>query len=439
MPDNSVVIIITERVVPRGASMYMGDPDGPLRFIKSLGMEVPTYINPRPDLKTQYRNASAHISVDYHIPPDCRGPYFPKDLANYDPQEHYPLTETYKVRCGGLRPDGQICQKSAQNRTGFCTNHGGALHPADKLFASERGIMPSDPSKLTRLQRVEMGMIQVRELTDEEIAKQQVLNDDGTFSKTTHILAAKIIAEMRQEFFERADRFVRENALDLMEEMRRIAMSTIAEDKDKIQAITWLTERALGKTPDVLITNKTDAPFDQLMGDVTGGSRAAFRQNGPNPIGSPGGLPVFFDQDDDDDDDDDDDVSSPTEIPLGHCKECGQNCDGMHVISGAEAQVSSELLSGANNETKSQVETRSNVVESSVPLSPMEIAKARKEQKDRIKRHRNRKYAAKAQGMTSIDDDLAFDIQFKVIQLKSGPVTRMKIITPEQMKAPRMR
>ena len=28
--------------VPRGSAMYMGEPDGPLRWIKSLGMEVPT-------------------------------------------------------------------------------------------------------------------------------------------------------------------------------------------------------------------------------------------------------------------------------------------------------------------------------------------------------------------------------------------------------------
>ena len=426
------VIIITERVVPRGASLYMGDPDGPLRFIKSLGMEVPTYISPRIDLQTQYRSAGAHVCVDYHIPPDCRGVYVPTQLADYDPDTHYPLTDKHKVRCGGLKPDGQICQKAARNRTGFCSNHGGSLHPADKLFASERGIMPSDPTKLTRLQKVEMGMIAVRELTDEEIAKQQVRNDDGTFSKTTPVLAARIIAQMRQEFFERADRFVRENALDLMEEMRKIAMSNVAEDKDKIQAITWLTERALGKTPDVLITNKTDAPFDQLMGDVVGGSREAFRnQSGLAQPQTPGGVPTFFGEEDDDEDE----SPNPEPLPLGWCKECGTNCDGMHVVLGSEKTVSPELLSGANDATTGQVESRSPMDQDS---GVVDIAKARKEAKDRIRRHRNRKYAAKAQGKTDIND-LWFDIEFKDYHLKSGTVTRLKIITPEAMKAPRMR
>ena len=81
--------------------------------------------------------------------------------------------------------------------------------------------MPSTPEKLSRLQKVEMGIIPVSELTDEEILKMQVRNDDGTFSKTTQILSNRITQEMRAQFFKRTDDLLRESTLDLLNEMIR--------------------------------------------------------------------------------------------------------------------------------------------------------------------------------------------------------------------------
>jgi len=388
----------------RGNAMYMGEPDGPMRFIKSLGEEVPTYIDPRNDLKTKYKTAGAHKSVDYHIPPRLRGPYKPEQLADYDPDKHYAiLSKTNFVRCGGIRSDGQICQKTAMHRTGFCSNHGGALHPADKLFASERGVVPTSPEKLDRMQKVEMGIIPVSDLSDEEIARQQVKLDNGTFGPTSQILSARIINAMRQEFFSRADRFVRENVLDMLEEMRNIAISTVSEDKDKITAATWLIERAMGKTPDVLITNKTDSPFESMMGDVFGGSRDDYR-NGNTP--AVGGMtviegeiadePVALDEEEFDEGIEDDPV------------------DGVH----------SGIAIGTGERDKD---------EQPDPKDPIAIAKARAEKKAAIKRRRNRQYAAKSRGLSTLDD-LPYEIVFKKTELKEGTVTRMKLLSPEQQK-----
>ena len=384
----------------RGNAMYMGEPDGPMRFIKSLGEEVPTYIDPRNDLKTKYKTAGAHKSVDYHIPPRFRGPYKPEQLADYDPDKHYPiLSKTNFVRCGGVRSDGQICQKTAMHRTGFCSNHGGALHPADKLFASERGVVPTSPEKLDRMQKVEMGIIPVSELSDEEIARQQVKLDNGTFGPTSQILSARIINAMRQEFFARADRFVRENVLDMLEEMRNIAISTVSEDKDKITAATWLIERAMGKTPDVLITNKTDSPFESMMGDVFGGSRDDYR-NGNTP--AVGGMTVIE----------------------------GEIADEQPIL------LDEEFDSEPDDEPmdQSQVEIENPVVDDSPdPKDPIAIAKARAEKKAAIKRRRNRQYAAKSRGLSTLDD-LPYEIVFKKTELKEGTVTRMKLLSPEQQK-----
>ena len=442
-----------EREVPRGGQFYMGEPDGPMRFVKSLGMEVPTFISPRDDLRTQYRNAKAHKNVDYHIPISKRGVYRPESLADYDPDFDYSVTDTGMVRCGGIMQRGKICQKSARNHTGFCSNHGGALHPADKLFISERGIMPSDVTRMTRMQMVEMGIIKVNELTDEEIAKGAIRNDDGTFTPNSQLVSAKINAQMRTEFFERADRFIRENVMDMLGEMRRIALSPVEEAKDKIQAIQWLTERALGKTPDVLITNQTDKPFDQLLGDISGGSREEYR-NSQRELA--GGLIdgefeskiIVDDEDEDDSEIDDENVADAevADVPNGV---------QIQVIEGDVVEVDSSDI--PESEGAQEIGSRILPVESpgdSVAESdsvegrtaaqlgvtnPAEIAAMRKAQKDAIKRRRNKRYAARAIGATTLDD-LPYHLVFKECETqRDGKFIRMKLVAPEDQKSPQTR
>lgn len=440
----------------RGTAVYMGDPDGPMRFIKSLGIEVPTYISPRPDLKTQYRSAEAFVSIDYHVPPHMRGTYKPTELADYDPDKPYPLTRTNNVRCGGLKPDGQICQKSAMHRTGFCPNHGGALHPADKMFSSERGIMPtSGTAQLSRLQMVEMGIIPISELTDDEIARQQVHEADGTFSKKSPMLNAKLVAQMRAEFFERADRLVRQQTLPLIEEMQRIALSTVEEAKDKIAAITWLTERALGKTPDVLITNKTDAPFEQLMGDITGGSREDYRNrtaiNDPMTID---GQVVIDDEDEDSDlfgsiqalgQTADTSVSEPTQALRRQSQANGLGQDGneyrrqLRPEGQIDGSTQNELRTAAGVQhagpTGLSFPTTQGGGGDGSNDNAINRAAEKKAAKDRIKQARNRRYAARARGLDSIVN-LPYEVVFKESVLKNGDKrTRMKLIAPEQQKA----
>ena len=417
-----------KRELPYGGNaLFMGEPDGPLRFIKSLGMEVPTYINPREDLKTQYVNArNVHKSVDYHVPVHMRGPYFPDALADYDPDVNYPLTRTHKVRCGGLKPDGQICQKSAMNRTGFCTNHGGALHPADKLFSSERGVMPSQPHKLNRLQQVEMELIPVSDLDDEEITRMQVRNEDGTFSKRSTVLSQKIIAQMRAEFFERADRFVRENAMKMLETMRDIATSDLNEPQDRIKAATWVAERALGKTPDVLLTNKTDAPFEQLVADVVGGSRADYRATrGQTPsviegeVLPDGTAPIVII---DDEIEEDDEVGGELDAAQ-HELESGQRPQ-----SAGEDQVSQGSVIDSDGDSDDDGVT-----------SIADFQKQKKEAAERIKKQRARRYAARAQGATSLEN-LAYGVEFVSVKRSNGKVeTRLKLISPDDVKVPKTR
>lgn len=442
-----------EREVPRGGQFYMGEPDGPMRFIKSLGMEVPTFISPRDDLRTQYRNAKAHKNVDYHIPISKRGVYRPESLADYDPDFDYSVTDTGMVRCGGIMQRGKICQKSARNHTGFCSNHGGALHPADKLFISERGIMPSDVTKMSRMQMVEMGIIKVNELTDEEIAKGAIRNDDGTFTPNSQLVSAKINAQMRTEFFERADRFIRENVMDMLGEMRRIALSPVEEAKDKIQAIQWLTERALGKTPDVLITNQTDKPFDQLLGDISGGSREEYR-NSQRELA--GGLIdgefeskiIVDDEDEDDSEIDDENVADaevadvPNGVQIQVIEGDVVEVDSSDIPESEGAQEIGSRILPMESPGDSVAESDSVEGRTAAQLgvtNPAEIAAMRKAQKDAIKRRRNKRYAARAIGATTLDD-LPYHLVFKECETqRDGKFIRMKLVAPEDQKSPQTR
>lgn len=441
------------REVPRGGQFYMGEPDGPMRFVKSLGMEVPTFISPRDDLRTQYRNAKAHKNVDYHIPISKRGVYRPESLADYDPDFDYSVTDTGMVRCGGIMQRGKICQKSARNHTGFCSNHGGALHPADKLFISERGIMPSDVTKMSRMQMVEMGIIKVSELTDEEIAKGAIRNDDGTFTPNSQLVSAKINAQMRTEFFERADRFIRENVMDMLGEMRRIALSPVEEAKDKIIAIQWLTERALGKTPDVLITNQTDKPFDQLLGDISGGSREEYR-NSQRELA--GGLIdgefeskiIVDDEDEDDSEIDDENVADaevadvPNGVQIQVIEGDVVEVDSSDIPESEGAQEIGSRILPMESPGDSVAESDSVEGRTAAQLgvtNPAEIAAMRKAQKEAIKRRRNKRYAARAIGATTLDD-LPYHLVFKECETqRDGKFIRMKLVAPEDQKSPQTR
>lgn len=430
----------------RGNAMYMGEPDGPMRFIKSLGMEVPTYIDPRNDLKTGYRNAGAHKSVDYHIPPKMRGPYKPQDLADFDESNHYPTNEQGNVRCSGLKPGGLICQKVARNRTGFCSNHGGALHPADKLFTAERGIMPSTPEKLDRHQKVEMGIIPVSELSDEEIAKGQIRMDNGTFSPTSPALSNRIQSAIRAEFFKRADRFVQENVMDMLKEMRNIALSTVSEDKDKIAAIQWMTERVLGKTPDVIITNKTDSPFETMMGDVLGGSRESYRNQASQP---PGGMTVIEGEisnavtilDQDDDEQEDSETSSPMVLEERNLSNDG-NATQAAIASSAAVASNEALVTQKGQAPSGSLGSGDLLPGPGAPAEnendPVVIARKKREIRERRRKARNRRYAAKSRGFNTIED-LPYEVVFRQVKLGGKLVTRMKLIAPEDQKSPKVR
>lgn len=397
--------------------VFMGEPDGPMRYVPSLGMEVPTYVDPREDLKTTAHCRNSHKAVDYHIPRAMRGTYLPTELADYNAELLYSTGKNDLVRCGGIRNAGYACQKLAMNRTGFCTNHGGALHPADKVFTMHRNILPDDISTLSRLQKVTVGIIPVSELDDEEIAKGMIRNDDGTFTRSP-IADKKIFDQMKREFFARAERMMQEQAYDMIKVMREMAMSELNEPRDRIQAAQWNIERILGKTPDVLITHTSEKPFESIMAAVTGGSRDDYR-NGelPSLTDKPGNViegEVAVDDEQYDEDADDETVEENLDI---------------HMVDVTDTAVVVE--------TESEDKDGDNTYAAMVAV--VDKKKEIEEAKARIKKARNRRFAARAQGATSLEN-LGFSVVFKDEKALAGTGTcRMKLIAPDDQIAPQSR
>lgn len=405
---------------------FMGDPDGPLRYIESLGEEVPTFIDPRKDLVAKSNGASANKPVDYHIPIAKRGKYLPTQLSNYDPGIEYPLSKDGFVRCDALAATRQICQRLALNRTGRCTVHGGALHPADKLVSAHMDksrLTPDVVNRLSRIQKVAMGIIPVSELSDEEIAKGSVREDNGQWATSNFKLDTTIANAMKDEFFKRAAQFYRDNAFSMLEVMRDIALDDTNEARDRVVAAQFNIERVFGKTPDVLITAKTDKPFEEVFTSLVGGSREEFRQ-GQTAIGA-GIIDGEVEADEED-------IEYAETVELDDAVDSGLSGSNENESESSADQSSDSETESGDSEVE-EVDSESNAMIDRVQSIQDKQARI-KAAKDRLKKAKNKRMAAKALGLPSVNS-LGFGLNFVEKTLKDGSVeTRMRLIPPDHAK-----
>lgn len=250
-----------------------GRPDGPVKYVDALGMEVPTYVDPRKDLLP----ANIHTTLMYHVPLKMRGPYKVRSGEEQGPLGEDISVDRYAMcmslnqalLSGGFKKpnSGKPCKNKAINYSARCGKHGGALHPLDK----------SDPALLTREYQFKTGKLPIEELDDEELARGQVRREDGTWTNFRNI-PASIFQQAQKELFARADMRLRENLVDVVEVVTDIAKGSAYEPEVRLRAATWVFERVRGKNPDVVIHTQ-DKPFEVMMTDmiIGGGSRAASR------------------------------------------------------------------------------------------------------------------------------------------------------------------
>jgi len=304
-------IIVNGFVDDSRKGVTMGDPDGPIKFIETLGREVPTFIDPREDLCAPGA-AKRFQRLDYHIPFAMRGTFkvtdWPDDflvkISGVDGEgktvinvrqddEGYVLChaknkgregqkdgEGRRNGSGKLIIKGAPCEKRAWNRTMYCNVHGGGLHPADRKMSKKSvAIAPADRiAMMTRAQQFMQGFLKPEDLEDEEVQGSFIRNPDGTVVKA-RALGLTFEQMIAKELHTRLNGYLRKKSASMLTVMVDIAENDLYEPADRIKAAQWVAERVIGKTPEVLVHAKTETPYESILAGIESGPREDYRKS----------------------------------------------------------------------------------------------------------------------------------------------------------------
>lgn len=261
----------------------MRAPDGPEIYREEFDMIVPSFIDPCTDLipnthHTQFKRLS------YHVPFSMRGDYqlewLPKQFIDSGDLKTVRTDTKGFVLCRDTNREGNACGSKAVNRSGLCRNHGGALHPADKSMHGENvSIGKVDPDRVAQLDRVTkviQQLIPIHDLSDEEILGAYIINSEGRKISTVQ-LGPRVHQLLTKELFRRMNHMMSMELPAMITTMTDIAKSDLVEPADRIKAATWVAERVMGKTPDVVILGKTETPYETIFETVESGSRESYR------------------------------------------------------------------------------------------------------------------------------------------------------------------
>lgn len=412
-------------------SVTLGDADGPDVFIPELGREVPTFVDDREDLIPAHAKGKFK-RLNHHVPFVMRGNFKPEDWPeSYRKQAGQVRVDVAgHVLCSGVNKQGVICSSRAVNRSRFCRSHGGSLHPADKKISGSTMVgesgMPMDRiKKLDRVQLFMQGIITPDQLEDDEVKGRFVRDNNGVPVKTVK-LGAKFEAILHKELLRRMNEYLQTKAPRALEVMYEVADSDLYEAADRIKAAQWLAERVIGKTPDVLVNlDATETPFSTILAHIDHTSRADYRKS--IEAGSGGGeasddrgildVEVFVE------DTEYDDV-------LGEDDEEGDSTLNGNFWVGEGLRSESDLRNDEDEDTESGSDDSSGEDENSATFDRIIQSRedrklAIKEARERIKKAKGKRYAARATGADSLAG-IPILVQFK--EIKGSDNFRVKLV-----------
>mgnify|MGYP001618351915 CR=1 FL=1 len=408
----------------------LGEPDGPMRFIETFGFEVPTFIDPRLDLKNlDPKSENGAKRVDYHIPFSKRGKFkihdWPEDYARRNARQRIDL-EGY-VLCNGINNAGLPCARVAVNRTHFCAAHGGALHLADKKLSIETNVnLPQDRIEaMDRPQQFMQGFLSVEDLEDDEIKGRFIRNKAGKEVKA-RALGVKFEQEITREFHRRINEYLISKTPKALEVLTEIIESDMVEPADRLKAIGMLTDRTMGKPADVIIHGTTSKPYETILDSIeNGGTREDYRKRvaSSRPVGeieqnqTPLDAEVEYDIENEDEE-----FDSLERSVLVRDRE-NQESGKVRLVNSSRNDNSSSSSSGDEDENS----TLGYVDEIMAKRAHV------KEAKKRIQDAKKKRFAARAVGASSIDA-IPFGLEFHII--KKGSMVgklRMKLVAPSQL------
>lgn len=379
-----------------------GDADGPDLFVDQFGFVVPTFINPRNDLIPG--PARAYKRVSHHVPFKMRGFFKPEDWPDdYRNSIEWRVNNEGFVLCSAIaQKTNKLCSNKAVNRENFCRNHGGGLHPLDKKISSQNVVaVPQERvDGLDRAQKFMQGFLSIEDLSDEEIQGMFIYDDTGRKVQSL-TMGIKIHQQIAQELHRRMNRFLQTKTASMLSVMVDIAESDLVEPADRIKAATWVAERTMGKTPDVIIHGKVDAPYESIFEAIDAGSREDYRQKISSSRLDLGG--------------ESDEIIDAETLEESEDSDCGENDSGQADSGNSEPDPDPSL------EYAQRASERRNELD-----RQQAIKKARAKAKQR-------RFAARAVGATTTQD-LPWIIEWKF----DNGTFRMKLVCPEEQTQARL-
>jgi hypothetical protein len=372
----------------------LGDADGPYEFVPCLGQEVPTFVDPRHDLISDERIRKMP-KLRWHVPFKMRGIYKPEWLPEQFVAQYGPSIRTDLdgyVLCNGMaRKSGKRCVARAIHRSGFCSTHGGALHPADKKMSGETAVIESRVERLDRCQKVMQGLLPVEDLTEDEIMGGYVEREDGV-RVPAFKLGKRWQTELANELNVRVQRFLQSKLPTMVKVVTDIAEGDFVEPKDRLTAAFWAAERVIGKTPEVLV-HREGKPYESVFEALEVTKREDFRRSN------------VIDAESDDIDSEYDNIEdaeitdeSVDESAVNETTDSATDSQLRHFGEYAEPRDETDRIL---RERIRKLTTRT--------VDPIAEAKATKE---RIKKARNRRFAARASGASTLSETPVL-IEFK--------------------------
>lgn len=257
-------------------------PDGPPEFHPEFGCSVGTFTTRNAEM--DYKQYQSFKCLMFHVPVQFRGAYYPDQLANYDPDEDYSLTPDGHRNCESIanRRNFDQCRRPAKNRQPYCESHGAKLHPLDKIEDVLTRV--KDPALMSRLELLDNGYIDVEDLTDDELR-----NGVGIVGNRVR-LSKETFNKICQRHFKRAQDLMNEGLLPAIQALNHIAQGTAYEPADRLKAITYIIDRTMGKTPEILVTAQSKEPWQQLVNGISPMTREESRRV-RTERDLPGGVP----------------------------------------------------------------------------------------------------------------------------------------------------
>lgn len=104
------------------------------------------------------------------------------------------------------------------------------------------------------------GTITVADLDDEEIRRMRVRGKDGGFSGKGRSMPSSIAQAFHQEAIKRANDRIRTAAPEAVQALLDIGRNPDVKEGDRVRALMYVVDRALGKTPET-VNIKSDDPW----------------------------------------------------------------------------------------------------------------------------------------------------------------------------------